>query len=119
MNWKIILIYLKNFWNFLFTPSPQWKFIKGYENIYEISELGDIYNVKEFKNVPTFFKNDGYECVALTDKKGKIKQHRVHRLVAQTFLDITDEKTRVIHKDGDKTNNSVSNLLWIKKNKKS
>ena len=27
---QIVLLYLKNFWNFIFTPSPKWVDIKGY-----------------------------------------------------------------------------------------
>ena len=110
---KIVAIYLKNFWNFLVSPNPQWRDIKGYVNIYQISNEGDIYNVREFKNVSTFIKNDGYECVSLTDKNGKTKQYRVHRLVAQAFLPNPNNKTIVAHKDGDKTNNNVDNLRWV------
>jgi hypothetical protein len=108
-----LILYLKNFWNFIFTPSPKWADIKGYENIYQISTNGDIYNVRDFKNVSTFFKKDGYECVALTDNKGNVRQHRVHRLVARTFLPNDNKKNLVKHIDGDKTNNKVTNLTWV------
>lgn len=111
--WILFIIYLKNFWNFIFTPTPKWADIKGYENIYQISEYGDIYNLREFKNVSTFFKKDGYECVALTNSKGEVKQHRVHRLVATTFLPNKENKNIVKHIDGDKTNNEVKNLKWV------
>lgn len=111
--WEVVVMYLKNFWNFLFNSSPRWKDINGYENIYQISNEGDIYNVKDFKPMSTFIKKDGYECVALTDKRGKTKQYRVHRLVAQTFLQVPQDKKRVEHIDGDKTNNNVNNLRWV------
>lgn len=111
--WNLFLLYLKNFWNFLLGPSVKWVDIKGYENIYQVSDQGDIYNLKEFKNVNTFTKNDGYECVALTDKNGKTKQHRVHRLVANAFIPNVENKTIVRHIDGDKTNNDVTNLIWV------
>jgi hypothetical protein len=110
---KIALLYLKNWWNFLVTPKLEWKDIDGYARIYQISSQGDIYNIKEFKNVPTFIKNDGYECVSLADKNGKFRQFRVHRLVAQAFLPNPNNKTIVTHKDGDKTNNDVNNLRWV------
>ena len=110
---QIVLLYLQNFWNFIFTPSPKWVDIKGYEGIYQISSVGEIYNVQELKNVSTFIKNDGYKCVALTDKDGKVKQHRLHRLVALAFLPNPNAKSVVKHRDGDKANNDVKNLIWV------
>ena len=109
---KNIILYLKNFLSFIFSPSPKWRDIENYEGIYQISDFGDIYNVKDMKKVSTFFKKDGYECVALTDENGKTKQHRVHRLVASTFLANANSKKSVKHIDGDKKNNNVKNLKW-------
>lgn len=36
----------------------------------------------------------------------------VHRLVALAFIPNPDQKTRVSHVNGDKSNNHVSNLVW-------
>lgn len=110
---KFLFLYLKNFLNFIFKPSPRWVSLEDYEGIYEISNFGEIYNIKEMKSVSTFTKKDGYVCVALTDRKGKVKQHRLHRLVAKTFLYNFDNKSTVKHKDGNKLNNNVNNLYWV------
>lgn len=110
---QLLLLYLKNFWNFIITPSPKWVDIDGYEGIYQISSLGEIYNMRELKSVSTFIKKDGYECVALTDSQGKVKQHRLHRLVALAFIPNPNNKNVVRHIDGNKTNNNATNLTWV------
>ena len=89
-----------------------WKNIEGYNGDYKISNLG---RVKSFKRntriLSTPINSNGYKCVTLHD--GKNKTHLVHRLVACAFLEESFKHLLVNHKDGIKTNNSVSNLEWI------
>lgn len=55
----------------------------------------------------------GYPCVGITFIGGKRKVVPVHRLIAITFLPKpTEDQTQVNHIDGNKLNNSVSNLEW-------
>lgn len=100
-----------------------WKPIKGYEELYQVSNLGRVkrfdrkvitkngvvkpIKAREMKQS----KSMGYAYVCLT-KDGITKHFRVHRLVAQTFIPNPENKEQVNHKDGNKLNNNVNNLEW-------
>lgn len=53
------------------------------------------------------YNGKGYRRVRLRGKTFK-----VHRLVAEAFLQNPDRLPYVIHLDGDKTNNHADNLQW-------
>ncbi|MBS3776073.1 MAG: HNH endonuclease, partial [Bacteroidales bacterium] len=59
---------------------------------------------------------NGYDTVVLT-VDGKQYVRYIHKLVAEELLhnDDPENKTEVIHIDGNKRNNAVSNLKWVKK----
>lgn len=102
-----------------------WKDITGYEGIYQISNLGRVrsldrisidkngieYSIKG--SMRKVSKSKGYSIIGLS-KDNKQKMHLVHRLVAKEFIpNSRREATVVNHIDGDKSNNSVTNLEWI------
>lgn len=96
-----------------------WKDIKGYEGLYQISNLG---NVKSFvsssryNNEPHLLKqhigNNGYPSVSLYISKGKKRGYLIHKLVADAFLENPNNYPCVNHKDENKLNNKVNNLEW-------
>lgn len=54
----------------------------------------------------------GYLGIGILTKSGKKKIFRVHRLVAEAFIQNSSGKMQVNHKNGDKTDNCVDNLEW-------
>lgn len=92
-----------------YVPSIEvWKDVVNYEELYEVSNLGNVR--RKAKNLATPTSMHGYQNVSLS-KGGLVKTHLVHRIVARAFL--TGEKDQVNHKDCSKTNNNVNNLEWV------
>ena len=87
-----------------------WKDIKGYENLYQISNLGRVRNNKSKKILKICTNKYGYMVCCLHNKKQQIK--KVHRLVAEAFIPNPQKLPQVNHKDENKTNNNVNNLEW-------
>lgn len=87
--------------------------IPGYEGKYQVTSWGRVYNVdsETFINPEEHCK--GYLRVDLYGKDGKRKHFKVHRLVAFAFVPNPDSKPQVNHKDGNKKNNSFTNLEWV------
>lgn len=93
-----------------------WKPVVGYEGLYEVSDEGEVFSIFSLRklkpNIRCKNSNASYYCVHLSkDKKAKIKN--VHRLVAEAFIENPLNKSRVNHIDGNKLNNSLSNLEWV------
>lgn len=98
-----------------------WKDIKGYEGIYQVSNIGRVRAVdrvncygrtcrgtlrKQNKN------KNGYMYVNLS-RGGKARNYCVHRLVATAFVDNPEQKPTVNHKNENKLDNRASNLEWM------
>ncbi|MDN5628848.1 HNH endonuclease [Lactococcus garvieae] len=55
----------------------------------------------------------GYLYISLPVVQGKVKYVKVHRLVAENFIDNPQNVKFVNHKDENKENNNVENLEWV------
>lgn len=93
-----------------------WKDIKGYENRYQVSNLGRIKSLpKNGRKEELILKpqplKTGYLSIDLC-KDSKTKKLSIHRIVAKTFIENTFNKEEVNHINGLKTDNRVENLEW-------
>jgi len=87
-----------------------WKSITRYKGRYEISSLGRIRN-NSGKLLKFFVEPKGH-CGVPILYKGIRKKEWIHRLVAEEFLDNSENKPYVCHRDGNAKNNDVKNLYW-------
>lgn len=86
------------------------KKIKDYPN-YVIHDNGLVQNIKSGRFLHPMFFGNGYLRVGLS-KDGEQRHFLIHRLVAEAFLPNPDNLPIVNHKDGNPSNNNVSNLEW-------
>ena len=90
-----------------------WKDIKGYEELYQVSNLGNIKSLKTNKNLyyTKSGRNKDYLRVLLV-KNNKRKMFAIHRIVAEHFISNPNNYPCVNHKDECKNNNVWTNLEW-------
>lgn len=91
-----------------------WKDIKGFENIYRVSNYGRLSSNKRggWRVLSTINSKGDYLSVVLRGKDNA-KSAKMHRLVYEAFIgDIPKgRKFHVHHIDGNKQNNHVDNLI--------
>lgn len=96
--------------------NERWAVIKEWPN-YAVSDHGRIMRLTSGhgavagKILATFLVT-GYLSVNLLHS-GKRKSVRVHRLVAEAFIDNRDNLPEVNHVDADRANANYSNLEWV------
>ena len=101
-----------------------WKNIKGYEGLYQISNMGRVKSlerkiphwrggerVQKERILKQVVTHNGYLRVGLR-VDGKQKMLRVHRLVCEAFHENPDNKSDVNHINENKTDNRACNLEW-------
>lgn len=99
-----------------------WKPIKGYEGLYEVSNLGNVRSVDRYvmngnrycllKGKPRkpYFISTGYLRVKLFNGQGK--KYLIHRLVAEAFIPNPKNLPCIDHINTIKTDNRAENLRW-------
>lgn len=101
-----------------------WKDIKGYEGLYQISNLGRVKSLQKIVNQrrrSCYTKEKilkpnvlwtNYLYVNLYKNK-KPKHCLIHKMIAIAFIPNPMNKPFVNHIDGNKQNNSIDNLEWV------
>ena len=90
-----------------------WRDIQGFENQYAISTKGRVRNIRTGRILKYGIDGHGYPFVVLYKANSKPKQIKIHKLVAESFIDNPNKLPQVDHIDEVKTNNDVSNLRWV------
>jgi hypothetical protein len=92
-----------------------WKDVIGYEEYFQVSNLGNIFSKRTNKILITPLSKTGYPILStkIGGRKGTCKCFKVHRFVAEAFIPNPDNKPFVNHIDGNKTNIVVTNLEWV------
>lgn len=101
----------------------EWRDIKGYEGLYQVSNLGRVKRISKLKSIDKGYvskrdrmlkpgvRKDGYLFVGLSINN-ELKTYNIHRLVAMAFIENELKLEEVNHIDENKTNNEVNNLEW-------
>jgi hypothetical protein len=88
-----------------------WKEIYGFEGgYYWVSIVGNVKSKDEVLEQRT--EKSGHKYVTIV-YLGRTYRCRVHRLVAETFLEYDEERNVVDHIDRNPGNNKVTNLRWV------
>lgn len=90
--------------------TENWKAVPGYGGLYEVSDLGRVrsYARGTARLLRPGIASHGYPTVAL----GRGKSRTVHSLVAEAFLGPRPAGQEVCHRDGDRANPALSNLVY-------
>ena len=99
-----------------------WKPVKGYEGLYEVSNLGRVRSLPRTEVCGSLIRKrcgrelkpyvrNGYMRVTLS-KYGAHTRIYVHRLVAIAFIPNPKSLPFINHKDENPSNNSAENLEW-------
>lgn len=89
----------------------EWKDIKGYESLYQVSNEGRVRSIRNQKLMKPKTDKKGYKVIQFS-VNGERRTFKVNRLVAQAFIENPNNLPCTNHKDCNPTNNRVENLEW-------
>ena len=86
-----------------------YKNISGYENVYQVTDMGEIFSCRKGRFLKKSVDKDGYYVVSLCYQGTQVGK-KVHRLVCEAFYG--PSTLLACHVNGDKTDNRLENLYW-------
>lgn len=83
-----------------------------------VGSKGTIISTRTWKELATHVNRGGYREISMnigsrTDNTRHTENFKIHRLVAETYLDNPNNKETVNHIDANKLNNCLENLEWM------
>lgn len=88
-----------------------WLPVRGYEGVYEVSNLGNVRRISTGRNLVPAAGPTGYLRVSLSN--GSARNYYVHRIVLEAFCGPQPfEGAQTAHNDGNTQNNRLANLRW-------
>lgn len=105
-------------------PNEEWKDIKNFESLYQISNYGRVKSLKRTRRlyskeiyVPEIIRRNGYDKngyqIIPLNKNSKKYMRKIHRLVAEHFIPNPENKPCVDHINCKVYDNRVINLRWV------
>ena len=82
--------------------------MKHFDSNYIVYPDGRVYSVRRNKFKKPSINKNGYFYVRIYNKI-----HKIHRLVAQLFIENPNNFVTVNHKNGNKLDNHIENLEWV------
>ena len=105
-------------------PNEEWRDIKDFEGLYQVSNYGRIKSLERFRKLYTKkiyvpeiirkngFDKNGYQIIPL-NKNSKKYMKKIHRIVAETFISNENDKPCVDHVNCVVSDNRITNLRWV------
>lgn len=90
----------------------RWLPVVGYEEIYSISNMGNVFSIRNNIILKPMKDHKKYLVVDLRNK-GHRKTRKIAHLVIEAFLGKRPKGYEVNHKDGVKSNNRIINLEYV------
>jgi hypothetical protein len=89
----------------------EWRRVPGFEAEYLVSELGDVWSLKQRRLIRGHTDATGYTAVELR-KSGKATKRRLYQLVAWAFLGPQQSGVICRHINNDRSDNRAANLQY-------
>lgn len=101
----------------------KWLPVVGYEGLYEVSDVGEVWSLPRFDNCHTYLRrrsgrylaqtvnSRGYLTVGLS-RDGRASTRGVHNLVLEAFVGARPQDAQTRHLNGQQLDNRLTNLAW-------